>query len=40
MPTTLPNSMNFPNKKNLLSEKMDRWVYLEELAAKISKASY
>jgi len=26
--------------QNLLSEKMDRWVYLEELAAKISKASY
>lgn len=26
--------------RNLLSEKMDRWVYLEELAAKISKASY
>ena len=23
-----------------LEEKMDRWVYLEELAAKISKASY
>ena len=26
--------------QNLLSEKMDRWVYLEELAAKISRASY
>ena len=26
--------------QNLLSEKMDRWVYLEELAANISKASY